>query len=104
MKAVEEDKKKKSMWSWSNRVGIGWAWRQKCEIAGGGKALFIKAYSVKWYFSPQIKMLKHNKYTVHLTSSQAPHATQSPPSPAQSLFLLSSSLVSVLCASTKVHV
>lgn len=42
------------MWSWSDmgRVGIGWAWRQNCEIAGGGKALFIKAYSVKWHFSP----------------------------------------------------
>lgn len=52
MKAVKEDKKKNSMWSWSNRVGIGWAWRQKCEIAGGGKALFIKAYSVKWHFFP----------------------------------------------------
>lgn len=74
------------MWSWSDmgRVGIGWAWRQNCEIAGGGKALFIKAYSVKWhFFPPQIKMLKHNKCTVHLTSSQAPHATQSPSCPAQ---------------------
>lgn len=52
MKAVEEDKKKNTLWSWSDMgtVGIGWAWRQNCEIAGGGKALFIKAYGVKWHF------------------------------------------------------
>lgn len=59
--------------SWScrgkDRVGIGCSWRQNCEIAEGGKALFIKADTVKWHFFFQIKMLKHNKCTVHLTSS-----------------------------------
>lgn len=85
MTAVGEDKKNISwICSGMGKVGIGWAWRQNCEIAGGGKALFIKADSVKWhFFSPQIKMLKHNKCTVHLTSS---HATQSPPCPAQGYY------------------
>lgn len=55
MKVLEEGKKKKEcVWSQSDlsRAGIGRAWRQSCEIAGGGKALFIKAYSVKWHFFP----------------------------------------------------
>lgn len=97
MKVLEEGEKNQTVWYRSDlsRAGIGRAWRQSCEIAGGGKALFIKAYSVKWHFFPplpQIKMLKHNKCTVHLTSSQAPSATQSPLCPTESLFLLSSKL------------
>ena len=40
-----------------SRVGIGRAWRQNCEIAGGGKALFIKADSVKWHFFFKLKCL-----------------------------------------------
>lgn len=88
------------------RAGIGWAWRQNCEIAEGGKALFIKAYSVKWHFPPfQIKMLKHNKYTVHLTSSQDPKCNPITFLPsAQSLFLFNSTRVSGFCASIKVRV
>lgn len=72
----------------------------------GGKALFIKAYSVKWHFPPfQIKMLKHNKYTVHLTSSQDPKCNPITFLPStQSLFLLNSNRVSGFCASIKVRV
>lgn len=89
-------------WSWSDmgRVGIGWAWRQNCEIAGGGKALLIKADSVKWFFFSQIKMLKHNKCTAHLTSCHAPYATQSPPCPVQSYYSCwAATGFSVLCSS-----
>lgn len=56
-------------------------------------------------FSPsQIKMLKHNKYTVHLTSSQAPNCNPITFLPStQSLFLLNSHPVSGFCASIKVR-
>ena len=52
---------------------------KNCEITRSRKTLFIKADTVKLYFSSQIKMLKHNKCIVHLASPPAAYnPTDSP--------------------------
>lgn len=103
MTAVGEDKKNISwICSGMGKVGIGWAWRQNCEIAGGGKALFIKADSVKWHFFPlKLKCLSIiNALYIWLLPMKPNHL------PAQHKAIISTEqqLVSVSCASAEAHV
>lgn len=91
----------------------GAAWAEQGLDGLGGKTVKLqrveKPYLLKhtvWngIFPSQIKMLKHNKYTVHLTSSQAPNCYPITFLPStQSLFLLNSNPVSGFCASIKVR-
>lgn len=72
------------------RAGIGWAWRQNCEIAEGGKAPFIKAYSVKWHFPPfKLKCLSIINTLYIWLLPRIPNATQSPSCPAHSHYFSS---------------
>lgn len=103
MKAVQEGKKKKifpgagATWA---EWGLGGLGGKTVKLQGVEKPYLLKQPVWNGIFFSQIKMLKHNKCTVHLTSSHAPHATQSPPCPAQSYyFYWAATGFCVLCSS-----
>lgn len=97
MKVLEEEGKKRmcgSRATWAEQ-GLGGLGGKAVKLQWVEKPYLLKHTVWNGIFPtplPQIKMLKHNKCTVHLTSSQAPSATQSPLCPTESLFLLSSKL------------
>lgn len=104
MTAVGEDKKKfpGSAVAWA-KWGLGGLGGKTVKLQGVEKPYLLKQTVWNGIFSPQIKMLKHNKCTVHLTSS---HATQSPPCPAQGYyFYWAATGFRVLCfgRSARVH-